>query len=475
MNRFCFVFIFLLAYSKAGAHSDAFWKSIETDFVSMELTYLNNPSVESRYPALARFFLESFWGWNPGTTWDMSTSCDLDQFKTNLVLEQTPVKKQLVVTKFLRRCSPIYSKNNMLNGLKIISQKGSFENHPFFKYSFLNFPDKVKTRALWGFKTQSKRDLVIIRPGIFASVDELIAEKYLLYILTELNNFHVVVLENSTSGDHIVNNEHGMIGGPKEAFENLYLVDQIRKNKTLAALVDKVHLLGISLGANGVLLSSLVNQKQNYRYFDKTLLLCPVVDLKASFQAQMANGWTPYLLDWWSSYRFKDLAKKKDFQLESAVDSLLSLSPRWVNGVWMWLEKKYLYRASWQLYLSKDFYTGQFKNDYQFFSNQTMLPMQLFVLATEVDPIVVPEMNFDRLSKHANEHTFFAKFENGIHCSFAYTYQWKFLDRFLSGLLESSTKKRNEGLASIGAKYQVESIMPFKNFNRSKFRLFLSH
>ncbi len=342
---------------------------------------------------------------------------------------------------YIDRCAPVFSKNNFISGLKAISQRGSFHNHPFFKYSFLNFPEGMKTRAIVGIKNQTKRDLVIVRPGIFASVDELIAERYILFLLTELNDFHVVVLENSTSGDHLVNNDHGMVAGAKEAFENLYIIDHLRKNKNLAPLIGKIHLMGMSLGANGVLLSSLINKKENYRYFEKTLLLCPVVDFKTSFNSQMQNGFVSYLLDWWSSRRFRDLAGKKDFELEPGIDSMLKFSPRWVKGAWNWFEKKYHYQPSWQAYLSKDFYQGDFKKDFEFFNQNTVLPNNLYVIATKTDPIVHPADNYDKLFDRANSNTFFYKFEDGFHCSFAYTYQWKFLDQFFMGILDSFTNE----------------------------------
>jgi hypothetical protein len=420
------------------AHSADFWTGLENDFIDIEMQYQMNAAVKSRYPRVLRKTLEGLWGWHPGTTWDKESRCSLAELKSALVSEIELRKNQATLASFIERCSPTYSTSNIMNTLKILSQKGTFYNHPFFKYSFLNFPKGLKTRALWGIKSPTKRDLIIVRPGVYANVDELIAERYILYMLTELNDYHVVILENSTGGDHFVNNDHGAVGGPKEAFENLYLIDQIRKHPKLSGLVDKIHMMGISLGANGVLLSSLINQKEKRRYFDKTLLFCPVVDLRASFQAQMVNGVRPFLIDMWSSHRFQDLLGKKDFHLESFWDSLFSLSPRWVKSAWVWFEKKYRFHPEWQTYLSKDYYTGDFEKDYQFFNNVTRLPDNVYVVATKTDPIVFPEQNFDRLQQLAHENTFFYKFDDGFHCSMAYAYQWKFLDTLFAGMIGSS-------------------------------------
>lgn len=448
MQKMVSLLVSLLWISSASAHNPEFWQSFDNEFVKMEMTYQNNPDVKSRYPKWLRKTFEGLLGWYPGTVWDMTNDCSFAEL--NQALNATgPLKsKSLVLDDFIQRCNPVYSKNNVMNVLKILSQRGSFHHHPFFKYSFLNFPNGLKTRALWGMRSEEKRDLIVIRPGVYANVDELIAERYMLFMLTELNDYHILVLENSTSGDHFVNNENVMIGGPKEAFENLYLIDQLRKHPKLSGLIGKVHLMGISLGANGVLLSSLINQKENHKYFDKTVMFCPVVDLKSSFQKQMQSGVKPFLMDLWSSRRFQDIEGKKNFELAPFWSSLFSLTPRWVNSAWSWFEKNYKFQPEWQKYLPAEFYWGDFVKDYQFFTEQTQLPDNFYAIATKTDPIVFPEDNFDKLAAKAHENTFFYKFEDGFHCSMAYAYQWKFLDSLFTGVfglpsqVDSAAKKK---------------------------------
>tara|TARA_B110001454_G_scaffold219202_1_gene251926 strand:- start:1966 stop:3636 length:1671 start_codon:yes stop_codon:yes gene_type:complete len=424
----------LLSASMAWGHNPEFWQSFDNEFVKMEMSYQNNPDVKSRYPKFLRKALEGLLGWYPGTVWDMTSDCSFAELNHALAATGPLKSKSLVLDDFIQRCHPVYSKNNVINVLKIISQRGSFHRHPFFKYSFLNFPNGIKTRALWGMRSEEKRDLIVIRPGVYANVDELIAERYILFMLTELNDYHILVLENSTSGDHFVNNENVMIGGPKEAFENLYLIEQIRKHPRLSGLVGRIHLMGMSLGANGVLLSSLINQKENHKYFDKTVLFCPVVDLKASFQVQMQSGVKPFLIDLWSSRRFQDLERKKNFELPSFWSALFSLTPRWVNSAWAWFEKNYKFQPDWLKYVPSEFYSGDFTKDYQFFDEQTRLPDNFYAIATKTDPIVLPEDNYEKLAAKAHENTFFYKFEDGFHCSMAYAYQWKFLDTLFTGV-----------------------------------------
>ncbi|OYZ23879.1 MAG: hypothetical protein B7Y39_03195 [Bdellovibrio sp. 28-41-41] len=452
------VLVSLLSGSLAWAHNPEFWQSFDNEFIQMEMTYKNNPNVKSRYPIFLRKTLEGLLGWYPGTVWDMASRCSFSELNLALSAAGPLQSKSLVLDDFIQRCKPVYSKNNMMNVLKIISQRGSFHNHPFFKYSFLNFPNGLKTRALWGLRSEEKRDLIIIRPGVYANVDELIAERYMLFMLTELNDYHILVLENSTSGDHFVNNENVIIGGPKEAFENLYLIEQLRKHPKLSGLIGKVHLMGISLGANGVLLSSLINQKENHKYFDKTVLFCPVVDLKASFHAQMQNGAKPFIMDLWSSRRFQDLEGKENFELASFWSSLFSLTPRWVNSAWSWFEKKYKFQPEWQKYLPSEFYSGDFKKDYQFFNQQTRVPDNFYAIATKTDPIVFPEDNYEKLAAKTHENTFFYKFEDGFHCSMAYAYQWKFLDTFFTGIFGLPTQAEVKPVR----KYQltIEKVHP---------------
>lgn len=424
--------------SQVNAHAFEFWQSFNNDFIQMEMTYQNNPKVKSRYPKLFRKLLEGLLGWHPGTVWDMKNECSFSELKENLSRPGTLSSKPSLLNEFIKRCDPVYSTSNTMNMLKVLSQKGSFQHHPFFKYSYLNFPNGLKTRALWGLRSEEKRDLIIVRPGIYANVDELIAERYLMFLLTELNDYHVLVIENSTSGDHLSNNENVTIGGPKEAFENLYTIEQIRKHPKLSTLVGEIHLMGISLGANGVLLSSLVNQKKKHRYFNKTILFCPVVDIKASFKKQMVSGVRPFLIDFWNRHRFQDIADKENFKLPSFWESLFSFRPRWVNAAWNWFEGNYKKYPEWQEFLPAEFYSGDFAKDYNFFTDHTRLPDNLYAVATKTDPIVFPEDNYAKLAAKAHENAFFYMFEDGFHCSMAYAYQWKFLDTLFSGMIGSN-------------------------------------
>lgn len=444
MTRKILTLILLFWLSSARAHESEFWQSFNSDFVQMEMVYQDNPNVKSRYPKFFRRMLEGLLGWNPGTVWDKKNECSFAELKANLGSVAPLGSKTAILDDFVHQCEPAYSKNNVMNTLKVISQRGSFHHHPFFKYSYLNFPNGLKTRALWGMRSEEKRDLIIIRPGIYANVDELIAERYLLFMLTELNDYHILVIENSTSGDHLANNESVTIGGPKEAFENLYVIDQIRKHPKISRLVGRIHMMGISLGANGVLLASLINQKETHRYFDKTILFCPVVDLKASFEKQMQSGFRPFMIDFWSSRRFQDIEGKRDFKLASFWESLISLKPRWVNGAWNWFELNYKIHSEWQRYLPKEFYSGDFVKDYQFFNEQTRLPDNLYVVATKTDPIVFPSDNYEKLAAKRHDNTFFYMFDEGFHCSMAYAYQWKFLDTLFSVMIGSNEVVANE-------------------------------
>ncbi len=68
-----------------SAHTDQFWNSLSDDFLNIEITYKENPIVESRYPHILRILLEGTLGWHPGTMLHMKTQCDLGQFKMALL------------------------------------------------------------------------------------------------------------------------------------------------------------------------------------------------------------------------------------------------------------------------------------------------------------------------------------------------------------------------------------------------------
>lgn len=94
--------------------------------------------------------------------------------------------------------------------------------------------------------------------------------------------------------------------------------------------------------------------------------------------------------------------------------------------------------------MPKEFYSGDFVKDYQFFNEQTRLPDNLYVVATKTDPIVFPSDNYEKLAAKRHDNTFFYMFDEGFHCSMAYAYQWKFLDTLFSVMIGSNEVVANE-------------------------------
>lgn len=405
------------------------WKTIEDDFFSIQIPYRKNESVKAQYPRLIGQFLYKTLGWDPGLNSEPEVKCSNSPklFGTKAVQSDFDL--------WVDNCPATVNSSTWLSPFKSVSQFGNLKEHPFVKYGYLNFPTNLKTRMLLGIKDLEKKDLIIFRPGVFVNLDDLRAEKYLVYILTEILNVHIIMLESSTSAEHLVNNAQSSVGGISEAYENLYLVNEIRKNKVLSRITNKIHFFGMSLGGNGVLAASLINQSQHYKYFDRTILFCPVVNVISSFEARMQPGAKSFIFDLWSSSRFLDLLDRPRFELSPLLPSILSLKPRWIRAAWEWFQGNYQYHPEWSKVLPNDFHTGDYRYDHLFQTRIKKLPENFYVLATRTDPIVSLEDNFNYLKQFQDpKKQIFKIFENGVHCSFPYTYQWKFIVSMLKSL-----------------------------------------
>lgn len=405
----------------------------------------NSDQIKGRYPKLVKWFLELSFGWKPGLLRQKPLGCDRFLFEKKLQELTSLDEKQKWFEKNYQDCQPEESTNNFLNSMKNISQVYDFKNNPFYQSVTLHFPGGIKTKAIFAFKDLEKRDLVILRPGIFASVEEIIAEKYLLMMLFEQSNFNLLVLENSTSPDHLFNNAKANLGGVKEGYENLFLASQLRKHPQFSQMIDKIHLFGVSLGGNGVLFANLINQQNNYQYFDKTVLFCPVVDLSNSFEEGGLASVKNYFMDLWASRRLNSAVDQRGKFRFGFWQSLFGLKPRFVTSYYDLAEKEFALDPELYQEFAPLKYSGNFKKDLNFFNEITSWPKELYLFATRQDQIVNPASNYQKfVDMTSGSQKFNFLFPQGFHCSFPYTYNWDFISHMLLGILDQGSRSETE-------------------------------
>lgn len=439
------IFVTLVSFSSPNPSKpefltlDEMWASAKwkNDFISP--TDVNDVAdkIPGSYPVWAKKLLDIGFGWTPGPNEKSKLQCDATSLRKVLSSAKTAGDKLKIFSDAYQNCSPVESTTNSLNVFKNISQRYPYLENPLYHRVTLHFPGDIKTKALFVFKDLKPRDLIIFRPGIFGTTDDLIAEKYLLKIFFELSDFNMIVLESSSSSDHMYNNPKIYLGGVKEGYENLYLIEQLRGHPQFSALIKNINLIGMSLGGNGVLFASYMNQINKYKFFNKTLLICPVVDMNKTFAKARESVFNKYTMDLWVSRRFGPAFSKRPDSLKSGfLSSLFALKPRYIPAYYDLAEKDYYLDPK----LYKNFYpleySGNFEKDLNFYQKMVQLPRDFYYLATPRDELVNPQINYQYIKNKATGNEFIYSFPEGQHCSFAYTYNWEFLVALFLGILE---------------------------------------
>lgn len=417
---------------------ESFWSSKlwENNFIKETTPEESSESIPGRYPKWAKTILNLFFGWELVQDSKQPLSCDARSLRNHLSRMLSPEEKYKYFNEQYDKCSPVRSKNNLINILKNISQRYDYLKNPLYKKITLHFPGGIKTKALFAFKDKTPRDLLIFRPGIFASTDDIIAEKYLLKIFFELSEFNLIVLESSSSPDHMYNNAKIYLGGVKEGLENLYLIKQLRAHTGFSVLIKKINLIGMSLGGNGVLFASYMNQLNQYQFFHKTLLMCPVVDLNRTFDEAKIPRSDKYITDLWVSRRFGEAFSKRNIITMGFMESLFSLSPRYIPSYYELAKNNYYLDPALYQGFSPNLYSGNYTEDLNFYQKLYQLPQNFYYLATKSDELVNPNINFKYIKNRESGKEFIHLFTEGIHCSFAYAYDWEFIKSLLLGILE---------------------------------------
>lgn len=415
------------------------WQSSKWQNQFVTMTDVNDVAdkIPGSYPRWAKKLLDIGFGWTPGPNEKANLKCDTHSLRQVLASAKTAGDKLRIFTDAYQNCAPVESTTNSINVFKNISQRYSYLENPLYHRVTLHFPGAIKTKALFVFKDLKPRDLLIFRPGIFATIDDLIAEKYLLKIFFELSEFNMIVLESSSSTDHMHNNSKIYLGGVKEGYENLYLIDQLRKHPQFSPLIKNINMIGMSLGGNGVLFASYMNQINNYKFFNKTMLICPVVDMNKTFAKASEAVVNKYVMDLWVSRRFGPAFSKREGALQTSFfESLFSLKPRYIPSYYDLAKQDYYLDPK----LYKNFYpleySGDFVKDLDFYKKMVQLPREFYYFATPRDELVDPQINYQYIKNKATGNEFIYLFPEGQHCSFAYTYNWDFLVALFLGMLE---------------------------------------
>lgn len=268
-----------------------------------------------RYPWPVTYFLNEWASWDPQDTLPgLTQGCSAYELEKVLATTVTAQTYNEAFKSYARRCESEFVKAYRppyLGLLAMFAMKYSVNQNPFLHRTVIHLPNGQKLKAVLALKDQKKRPFVIVRMGITGNIEEAYAERFFYHHLFERGFYHLLMVENLTSTDFIHNNQVMDFGGISEAYQNVWIAAQLRaSNEKISELVESVHLIGLSLGGQGVLASAWMAPVQTRKkLIDSYLGLCPLVNLKSTFNELFLKNYLKFPLEFWARSRFAEIQK----------------------------------------------------------------------------------------------------------------------------------------------------------------------
>ncbi len=431
------VFIVFLAFSTlAHAQTTAPFpdKSWVLGYQSRAIKFISHGSdyaaaTPGRHPQWARYLLNRFLAWqpidlNPRPTGD----CDLYKLREAIRLAPDLRIRTVTLDQYHLKCAKQFiegPQNPIEQALKIFSMKYEVDQNPFLHRIVFNLPDGQKLKGVLALKDSRNRPLVIVRAGITGNVEEAYAERFFFYQLFERGLFNVLLVENMTGADYIHHNKSLNFGGLAESYQNIWLAQTLTsKFQPISRLVQSVHLIGLSLGGQGVLTSAwMARYQKNPKLFSSYMALCPLVNTVDTFNHLFKESWLRFPLEIWARSRFSEF---KTFRPE-LFEGFLGFPSRMLDAV----AKNYKRPDASYLGVVEPWFIEKQTNYYalhQLSKWDPTLRDPVWIWVTKEDNIVPVSLNTDQLQL-ANP----LRISEGSHCSFPVVWDNRVLSAVLQG------------------------------------------
>lgn len=268
-----------------------------------------------RHPGWVHTLLNDWVAWDPRDHLPrLPTNCSAAELQWKLQATQTDPQFNHVYQTYFEKCGPEYVKPfgpSHLGALGMFAMKYSLDKNPFLRRTVIHLPNGQKLKAALALKDERPRPFVVLRMGITGNVEESFAERFFYYHMFERGFFHLLIVENMTSTDFISNNQTTDLGGIAEGYQNIWLAQYLRNPANrISQLVESLHFVGLSLGGQGVLAAAWLQPAQkNPKLIQSFLGLCPLVNLKPTFDQLFNQGFLKYPLEFWARSRFQEAKK----------------------------------------------------------------------------------------------------------------------------------------------------------------------
>jgi hypothetical protein len=231
-----------------------------------------------------------------------------------------------------------------------------------------------------------------------------------------------------SSADYIANNERVSMGGYEEGLQNMYVAKILRDpSEPISKVISSLHFFGISFGGHGVLFSSLLNDL-NEKPIQSFTAMCPVVNLRDTFNSLARPNILGVGADFWSSLRLVGLKKKDPLIEEYGWTDIFKLKPVFLPRVINYMTQQYEKNPPPIIGLKLPVYSQKSLWDANnFWGTYKNVKSPTLVLGTVSDAMVSPNDNLFWLKEKSrawNSDLGVVVFEEGFHCTLPIAYDW---------------------------------------------------
>ncbi len=353
-------------------------------------------------------------------------------------LRQTIWRDQSI-QQFFDRCSDHLKVRAITHPLlKYIRNRYPYTDDRSLSLLTFNLRDGSRLRGIFVHNQLSTPSpLVIIKGGIYADVIFEGSPNNLLLQYAQEAPFNALYLESTTSKEYIRTNKGIAFGGLIESAQLAEVLYELEHSK-YSSLISEVHLVGNSLGGNGVLLiekslyeASAEGLGISSRLYPRSLTAhCPVINLKKSFAAMfsttlagiLGTRYLRYILDdirydvplIYNLFGNNDLRDYERPILQDVMQKVNAESYR------KFYQRRY---GTDDFDMERDLYRANDVSDYV-----TQLKIPTYIIHAKNDHIVRYKDNLGLLLQKRRhqlpKHVQTLALDRGDHCAYGHAYNW---------------------------------------------------
>lgn len=232
-------------------------------------------------------------GWTPTGASDRPEPAGCEPFRLEEILlrtHQSTYRQANELKDFFAQCGPALRGVNPLtigSVLSLAETKYEICDHPAMRKVIIKLPTGELIRGVLALKPgHARRPLVITKCGVLCNTGDS-AMRFLLMHLFDESPFNVLALASDSGSDFVKDNGYLAPGGLREGHQIIHVAKMMRASP-FGARISSIHFVGVSLGGQGGLYASILNDHLRADgqspLLASTLATCPVVDLQPSIE-----------------------------------------------------------------------------------------------------------------------------------------------------------------------------------------------